>query len=410
MLRYSENYQIPRKATQIPRRDGYLVPQNSPSGALILDGNIARRRPPKSVTTFWDSQLKGFGLVIRPSGTKSWIVKFTQRRVQKKLTLGSVVNMTALEARRKAKEVLLKKALDGLPATRPTVYSPVTFGDYVEVFWADYARHWKPLTQYSNWGRIQRDLLPVFGNTPLADISRPQVLRWRDELAARPATFNRALPVLAVMMTYAEQLGLRPTGSNPCKRMPRYPRQAVGRYLRPAEYRQLGEALSDMEDQHPKVVAIIRLLMFTGARLAEIRDLRWDNVQADRLRLADSKTGPKYIYLNSQARAVLETIPRGAAQDLVFPASHGGHRRNMHPIWHKIRRMAALPNFRLHDLRHSFASVAISQGISLLLIGRMLGHALPETTARYAHLDDGFVGDAAVRVSRTLGRAVGMIL
>jgi integrase len=82
----------------------------------------------------------------------------------------------------------------------------------------------------------------------------------------------------------------------------------------------------------------------------------------------------------------------------------------MHPIWYKIRRMAALPNFRLHDLRHSFASVAISQGVSLLLIGRMLGHALPETTARYAHLDDGFVGDAAVRVSRTLGRAVGMVL
>jgi integrase len=392
-----------------PKGDyGHIVPTR-PLRAH-LDGRVARNAKSAKTTVIWDADLKGFGLLVRPSGTKSWIIKFTQRRVQKKLTLGSTANMTVQEARRKAKEILLKKALDGLPATRPTVYSPTTFGDYVGVFWADYARHWKPLTQYSNWGRIQRDLVPVFGNTPLADISRAQVLRWRDELAARPATFNRALPVLAVMMTYAEQLGLRPTGSNPCKRMPRYLRQAVGRYLRPAEYRQLGEALSDMDEQHPEVVAIIRLLMFTGARLAEIRDLRWDNVQSDRLRLADSKTGPKYIYLNRQARAVLEAMTRGAAQDLVFPASLGGHRRNMHPIWYKIRRMAALPNFRLHDLRHSFASVAIGQGISLLLIGRMLGHALPETTARYAHLDDGFVGDAAVRVSRTLGRAVGMVL
>ena len=143
---------------------------------------------------------------MRPSGTKSWIVKFTQRRVQKKPTLGSAANLTALEARRKAKEILLMKALDGLPATRPTIYSPIIFGGYVEVFWADYARHWKPLTQYSNWGRIQRDLVPIFGNTPLADISRAQVLRWRDLLAARPSTFNRALPVLAVMMTYAGAL------------------------------------------------------------------------------------------------------------------------------------------------------------------------------------------------------------
>jgi integrase len=373
---------------------------------IRLNGHLARRRPGPVEQTFWDADLVGFGLRIQPSGHRAWIVKYVERGRQKKITLGSATKLSATAARGRARTILANIAMDGLPRPVSHTAAPL-FGDYVETFWADYARHWKPATQRTNRGIIELHLRPVFAATALDRIRRADVLRWRDDMSARPLVFNRALPVLAAMLNYAEQLGHRPRGSSPCRRTPRYPATLKERYLSPTEYRRLGAVLASVEAEVPDAVAVIRLLLLTGARVSEILTLRWEQVQPPRLHLPDSKTGPKFIYLGSQAATILAGVRRHGECQWVFKAGRGeGPLSQISPQWRRIRRAAAIPDVRLHDLRHSFASVAINKGVSLMLIGRLLGHALPETTARYAHLEDSTIAEAASRVSQSLGQAL----
>ena len=134
--------------------------------------------------------------------------------------------------------------------------------------------------------------------------------------------------------------------------------------------------------------------------------LRREWIDPPYVHLPESKTGPKRLYLNSQAMAVLEKTGR-EGEGLMFQTVTGLPLR-LGPAWSALRRKAALPDVRLHDLRHSFASVAIAEHIPLTAIGRLLGHALPETTARYAHLADDAVQDAATRVSGSIAQALGL--
>ncbi|MDD1449778.1 site-specific integrase [Sphingomonas sp. H160509] len=197
-------------------------------------------------------------------------------------------------------------------------------------------------------------------------------------------------------------------GSNPCRGLPRYRRAAKERYLSSVEYNRLGAALRAAAVRFPAEVAIVRLLLFTGARISEIRDLRWEWVRSPHLSLPDSKTGPRTIWLNSQALAVLADIPRREGCALVFPNSTGTKPLTIDPWWSGFRRSCSMPDLRLHDLRHSFASTAIMDNVPLVTIGKLLGHVLPETTAKYAHLADEVIGDAAQRISGSLAQALGL--
>ncbi len=283
-----------------------------------------------------------------------------------------------------------------------------TFADYVTVFWHDYARHWKPSTQKRNRHAINAELVPIFGALPVDQIRRADVLRWRDDMAERSGVFNRTIPILSVMFAYAEQLGLRPRGSNPAGGTPRYKRTLCERYLSQIEYRRLWTVLAQSEHEYPQSVPIVRLLMLTGARKSEIVELQWDYVQPPRLQLPDSKTGPKTIFLNSPAAAVLAGIESVEGTPFVFPDRSGTRAfGKLARQWETLRRRAALPDIRLHDLRHSFASAAINANVSLPLIGGLLGHVLPETTARYAHLADVTIAEAAERVCGTLSGYLG---
>lgn len=377
-----------------------------------LNGNIARRKPGKEMIEYWDKDLPGFGLRVHPSGRRTWFVLFRQRRKQRRVSLGTSRQITAREARRLARDKLIEVALDGLP-TRKTSRSgskqvPL-MRDYAERFWADYARHWKPSTRRGNRGSIKRHIIPAFGNRHVDEITKADVLFWRDGFAERTGTFNRTIPILSVMMTYAEKLGLRPRGSNPCRGTPRYKRKRMERFLSAREYGQLASALIDFEVQNPLVVAAIRLLIYTGARCGEIEKLRWEWVQEPRLMLPDSKTGAKIVYLNRQAVNVIASIPDRKTSGLLFPSPRDPDKpTKLSMYWPEIRNRAALPDVRLHDLRHSFASTAIRDNISLMVIGKLLGHALAETTSRYAHLSDEVVADAAERVSGSIARLVGV--
>ena len=385
---------------------GSGVATSRPDRRAKLDGNLARR------TTLlegivWDTELPGLGLRKRRSGRVTWVLKYRQRGEQRMVTLGAAGAMSAPAARAGARRLLAKAALVDLP-TAPERPKVALFADYAEEFWRDYAPHWKVSTRKTSRYKLDCVLIPAFGEMPIDQIARADINRWRDSMLKRGGTFNRCIPILSVMMRYAEQLGYRRKGSNPCRGISRYKRELPERFLSAEEYRRLGKVLHETENVNPFVVPAIWMLIYTGARLSEITTLRWVSVQVPRLALADSKTGPKTIYLNPQAIAVLECLERRADDELVFPSLYGQRPIGLGAHWAKIRRRAALPDVRLHDLRHSFASVAIAHGIPLATIGKLLGHALPETTARYAHLADEVICESAERVCSGLASAMGI--
>jgi len=209
---------------------------------------------------------------------------------------------------------------------------------------------------------------------------------------APPYQANRIIAVLSKMFSFAEQRGLVPDGTNPCRRIEKYREQARDRFLTQAEIVRLGQALTQAEDKQatsPHVIAAIRLLLFTGARLSEILTLRWEHVDLERamLFLPDSKTGRKAITLNTPACDVLRSMPRLEGNPWVIAGhKHGEHLVNMQKPWRAIRKSAALEDVRIHDLRHTFASIAAASGASLPIIGKLLGHGQAATTERYAHL------------------------
>ena len=391
--------------------NGHMVPfRRKPGRRALLDGNFARRKLPLRETEYciWDSELAGFGLRVRPSGNYYWFVRLRHRGKHRRITLGRSDELDAGLARAQARRLLAEVALDGLPKRAVIKATPI-LSDFVETYWDDLSRVWKPSTTKRNWNAWKGALAPEFGVMRVADILPADIHRWRDGCAGRSeCRFNRALPVLASLLKYAEALRLRRKGSNPCRGMPRYWQAPKERYLTPAEYRRIGAALREDEAAFPAQVAIIRLLMFTGARVGEIQNLHWEWVQPPRLLLPDSKTGPKTIWLNSQALEILSHVPRREDCAVVFPNRSGSKPVILANWWLPFRRRCALPDVRVHDLRHSFASTAIMDNVPLATIGKLLGHVLTETTAKYAHLSDDVIGDAADRISGSLAQAIGL--
>ncbi len=395
----------------LDRGECHMVPKRRMSARrALLDGNFARRKLPLREREYciWDTELAGFGLRVRPSGNYFWFVRLRHRGKHRRITLGRTDELEAELARAQARRILAEAALDGLPK-RAVVKATPTMTDFVEANWDDLSRVWKPSTTKRNWNAWRLTIKPTFGDTRVADILPPDIHRWRDGCAGESEVkFNRAVPVLSALFKYAEALKMRRPGSNPCRGMPRYKRQSVERYLTPAEYRRIGAALREAEEDRPAEVAIARLLLFTGARVGEIENLRWEWVMPPRLLLPDSKTGPKVIWLNTQAQDVLAGIERREDCELVFPNRTGKRPLNFDTWWYSFRRRCALPDVRIHDLRHSFASTAIMDNVPLSTIGKLLGHKLVETTAKYAHLSDDVIGEAAERVSGSLAQAIGL--
>ena len=361
----------------------HMLPKRRKSARrALLDGNFARRKLPLREREYciWDTELAGFGLRVRPSGNCFWFVRLRHRGKHRRITLGRTDELEAGLARAQARRILAEAALDGLPK-RAVVKATPTMTDFVETYWDDLSRVWKPSTTKRNWDAWRLTIKPTFGDTRVADILPPDIHRWRDGCAGESEVkFNRAVPVLSALFKYAEALKMRRPGSNPCRGMPRYKRQSVERYLTPAEYRRIGAALREVEADKPAQVAIARLLLFTGARVGEITNLRWGWVKPPRLMLPDSKTGPKVIWLNTQALDILAGIERREDSELVFPNQTGKRPVNFEMWWYSFRRRCALPDVRIHDLRHSFASTAIMDSVPLSTIGKLLGHKLVETT------------------------------
>ncbi len=385
----------------------------------------------------WDTKLKGFGVKVLPSGRKVYVAQYRPRtqRNTKRFTLGQHGPLTVDQARKHAQELLGTVAAGKDPARQlKEAKEAPTVGNLAPRFISRQASLRKPST--TAWIKRLFDsyVLPRFGNRRVADLTTQDIGRLHESLREKPVQANRVLAVVSSFCTWTEKEGYRPSGSNPCRGVDRFREERRANYLTGEELSRLGAALREAEtlglpptdeakrgyekrnmsvpDRLPvdlDAIEAIRLLLFTGCRKSEILRLRWNEVDLEHgfLILADSKTGRSIRPLNAPGRELLARRPRHIASDFVFPGlDPTSARAEITRAWYRIRRRAGLEHVRLHDLRHSYATMAISGGASLPLIGGLLGHTQAATTQRYAHLANDPLAAAAERAGADMAAAL----
>ena len=361
-------------------------------------------KPGPQDTFVWDSELRGFGVRVKPSGMRSYLIQYRNRQGRsRRLTIGAHGPLTAQQARGEAQQLLAEVARGGDPvAERVAARSQPTLAEFAEKYMSEHAPgRKKPSTIETDRINLRCHIIPALGRTRVVAITKADVKRLYNSMRDTPGAANRTIQLLSNMMNVAEQDGLRPEGSNPCRGIERFKERKRERFLSEAELARLAEVLAEAERtriETPKVIAAIRLLLFTGARLSEILTLRWEHVDMEGqcLRLPHSKTGAKVVYLPPAALEILTALDRHEDNPYVIAgAKRGAHLINLQKPWRRIRERAGLDDVRIHDLRHSFASMAVAGGLTLPVIGALLGHTQPATTARYAHLADDPLKQAA---------------
>ena len=368
----------------------------------LTAARVTAFRPRKSAYDTRDGKLTGFGVRVLPSGCKRFFTHCQHRGERVWRIVGDADSMSVGEARRRAEDLLaaIRRGEDAPPHPGETLFEAVA-----ETVFERYQRVWKAGTLEVNRGYLRNQILPSFLGRPVADIDSREVRNWFASLRATPVAADRSMPVLSVIMREAEAMGLRPEGSNPCRGIRRYRRKGRERFLSDDEIRRLSAALSAHAERRPLQVAAIRLLLLTGCRKSEILTLRWSDYREGRLFLCDGKTGPRTVWLSGPARKVLDGIERSSRW--VFPAPRIGGPSGtswLDRFWSAIRAEAGLCDVRLHDLRHTHASIALRQGETVLAIGRLLGHRTAETTLKYTHPDDAMLVEAAEAVGAILER------
>jgi integrase len=370
----------------------------------------------------WDAELIGFGLRVEASGRKSFIIRYRaegggRNAPQRLVTIGAYGVMTPDQARTEAKKLLGAAATGADPgAERRSKRQDLTVAELCDLYLREGCPTKKASTLATDRGRIKNHIKPLIGTKRISSVTRGDVQwvmrqvaegRTKADVKTRPrgrsivdggkGTATRTIGLLGGIFTFAIREGM--LEDNPARMVKRWKDRTLERYLNQEELERLGKALCDAEaaGENPKAIAIIRLLALTGARKGEITNLIWAEVDFDKgmLRLRDSKTGQKIIPIGKSALAILAAQPRMANSALVFPADKLGRAgaertyfQGINAIWYRVRAKANLPGVRLHDLRHTAASIAVANGASLPMIARVLGHSDTKTTQRYAHLSD----------------------
>ena len=416
-------------------------------------------RPAARDTYLWDDAVKGFGLKCTRfrnagsgGGKKVYLVQYRlggRCGTTKRVTLGPHGALTPDQARKRAKQVLGDVAAGLDPAAlkrqqREEERAALSLANAAERFLAMHAAKLKPSTASEYARCIRRDLLPPLGHIKVHKLTRAHVAGWHHDMRDRPYHANRCLAVLGKLMSWCIDQGLRPDEKNPARRVEKYAEIPRERFLTEVEFSRLGNVLREAETSglpweidetqpgakhipksanrftvlSPYVTAAIRLLSFTGCRLGEILALTWDCVDLERsvLEIRDHKTSrrtrrAKLVPLSTPARAVLANLPRILGfPHVICGATAGVQRSDLKHPWSSIRRCAHLEGMRIHDLRHSFASIGAGSGLSLPIIGSLLGHTQMQTTQRYAHLAADPRQQAAEMIARRAAEAMGELL
>ena len=369
----------------------------------------------------WDELLPSFGIKVLPSGSRRYILKYRagaggRNATQRWATLGTHGSISCDQARGLAQQTLAAIAKGEDPQAQKFAQR---VAPRLNDIWQRFEGEQLPLKKAStarDYKQVWRDVIgPELGTKFVKDIRGDQIDRLHKKLVSTPYSANRTLALLSRLFSVAEAWGMRDMGSNPCKHVERFKERSRERYLTSAELGRLGEEIEKMlaaGEIYPEAAAAVRLLLLTGARLNEVLQARWAWVSFEKrtIMLPDSKTGKKDIFLSVKALKVLEWIKthgRDPSSPFILPGrTTGKPLNNLSKSWHRLCKQAELVGVRLHDLRHTAASIAAGEGASLSLIGRLLGHTQAQTTLRYAHIDV----DPALRVADQLGNSVAAAL
>jgi len=373
--------------------------------------------PPSGNLIEYDSEIPGFGVRITAAGVVAFILNYRILGRERRYTIGRYPELTATAARERALQ-LRGRILDGHDPLeeRERDRAEPTLGDLATQYLEQYAAHHKrPTSVRDDRHMIEKIIVPKLGKLRVKSIGKKDIESLHAALKTTPYRANRVLALLSKMFTLSTQWDLR--ADNPARGVPRFHEDRRERWLSEEEVRRFSNALDNYTDQN--AANALRLLMLTGAREGEVLKADW--AQFDLKRGIWTKPSHhtkqkkiEHVPLSGAAIALLKGMkPKGSSGPL-FPGAAGDSRVTLRRPWLQACKAAGLaeavevkgkkgllkryrPNVRIHDLRHTYASHLVSAGESLQIVGRLLGHTQPQTTARYAHVADEALRNATER-------------
>jgi integrase len=362
--------------------------------------------PPRGNRITYDDAVKGFGCRVTTAGARAFILNYRRKADgrERRLTIGSVPDWGTAAAREEAKR--LKREVDGGAdpvGEHQEMRGAATVADLCNRFERDYVPRKRTSTQRVYRQQIAADILPAIGRMKVATASHADIDALHHKLSARaPTHANRVLALLSKMFSLSIRWGWRT--DNPCRGIERNQEHKRHRYLSGAELARLSVALAELRDV--EAANAVRMLLLTGARRGELLAARWADIDfaAGVWTKPGSTTKQKTLHRVPLSEASCRLLAEMRSQvgddaDWLFPVHGGTHRGHINAAWAALREAANVPDARLHDLRHTFATVLASSGLSLPIIGSLLGHTTAQTTMRYSHLLDDPLRAATERAS-----------
>lgn len=373
--------------------------------------------PDHGETVVWDDQLAGFGLRLSSTGRRTYFVhKRTKAGRQVRVKLGVHGEVTTDQAREFAGRELARIAGGADPVDerrrlraeeekRRLVPTVAQLADNYLLEHVEVHCRTRSATEYRSL--IENHIKPKLGNIKVPDLEHGEIANLHRELGKTPVAANRTIAVLSQLLNF----GIRTQklrSDNPSAGIRRYPEEKRQRFLSAAELGRLAQALGE----HPFKIsaAAMRLLLLTGARRSEVMQMTWQQVETDPGHWIKPAAFTKQkrehrVPLSPGALVVIAEMQkfRKTGEPFVFPGrSPGEHLTEIKKSWRSVCKTAGIAGARMHDLRHSYASMLASGGLSLPVIGALLGHTQPSTTQRYAHLADDPLQEATNRVDALL--------
>jgi integrase len=393
----------------------------------LTDATIKRLPAPERGNKItWDDSVAGFGARVTAAGARSFVLNYrTKAGRERRITIGNCDNWTIGAARHKARELrrVIEDGGDPLGEIEEARAAPA-MADLAARFVEEHLPRLRPATAVNYRVLIDRHVTPHFGlHTKVTDVRFEDIdaLHRKITKAGNPYAANRTVAMLLKMFNLAVRWGM--VERNPCKGVEKNPEQKRKRYLSGDELTALTAALAKHPDQD--IANVFRLLLLTGARRGEVLAMRWGDIDLN-VTLDDGKNGGTWtkpasttkqkadhvVPLAAAARQLLseirqrQTATKKILGEYVFPsAGSTGHIIEVQKSWRRLSKSAGISGLRIHDLRHSFASQLASAGVSLPLIGALLGHSQPATTHRYAHLFQDPQRAAVEKVARIIAEA-----
>ena len=373
---------------------------------------VEAREPGLKDIVLRDTEIRGFHCKITPKGKRVYMLYFRSAEGQERRpAIGTHGDITCDQARRIAQAWRAEVAQGRDPSAQkkdrrdaPTVRE--LCGRYLD----EYATGRKKQRSFDEDRRlIDRFVLPALGAKKVAAVTPDDIGQLHRSLVDTPYQANRLRALLSKMFNLAEQRwGYREPRTNPVYAITKFPERKRERFLNDEELARLGKVLNEAErtlTEQPQAIAAIRLLLLTGCRRNEILTLRWEDVDLSNglIRFSDTKTGAQTRPIDDQIVAFLRGLPWREESEFVVPGRSGDKPWvNLSKPWRRIRSAAGLEDARIHDLRHTHASIAVQSGISLPITGKLLGHNQAATTERYAHLSNDPVRRASETVTKHL--------